>query len=215
MRRLLIVGAGGFGRETLDWLQELPTSARDWDHVAGFLDGNQKALDGIDCTHSVIATPEDYQPRANDRFICTVGASRRRLQICATLSDKGAIFTTIIQPGAVISSRAKIGVGCIIGAGASTSSNVIVGDHSYLLANVVVAHDCIIGRGCNVSPGAVLSGGCTLGDGVMIGINASLLPGARVGDHATVGAGSVVLRSVKSGATVMGVPAKQIGGFAP
>lgn len=215
MKRLLIVGAGGFGRETLDWLLEMPAAARDWDHIAGFIDNNLNALDGIDCTHPVIASLQDYQPTTNDRFICAVGTPRARLQVCAALQEKGAFFTTAIEPGAVISSRSNIGVGCIISSRATTGGKVSVGDHSYLLANVVVAHDCVIGRGCNLSPGAVLAGGCTVGDGVMIGINASLLPRARVGDHATIGAGSVVLRSVKPGTTVMGIPAKQIGGFVP
>lgn len=215
MRRLLIVGAGGFGRETLDWLLDMPAAARDWDHIAGFLDNNPYALDGINCTHSVIAALDGYQPDSSDRFLCTVGTPRKRLRICAALRAQGAIFVNAIEPGAMISSRSTIGAGCIVSARATTGGKVSVGEHSYLLANVVVAHDCVVGNGCNLSPGAVLAGGCTVGDGVMIGINASLLPGTRVGDHATVGAGSVVLRAVKPGATVMGVPAKQIGGFAP
>ncbi len=215
MNRLLIIGAGGFGRETLDWLTTTPPAARDWDQVAGFLDDNLQALDGIDCSHSVLASTQAYVPQPNDRFLCTVGTPRVRLALCAALRARGAVFTTVIHHFATVSTRARLGSGCIVGPGASASNNTVVGDDSYLLANVIVGHDSRIGLACNLSPGAVVSGGCTIGDGTMIGTNASLLPSARVGDFAVVGAGSVVLRSVPAGATVMGVPAKQISGFAP
>ena len=41
-----------------------------------------------------------------------------------------------------------------------------------------------------------------------MGSHASILPGGRVGDEAVVGAGSVVLKNVEPGSTVIGVPAK-------
>lgn len=215
MNRLIIIGAGAFGRETLDWLLELPPVARDWDCIAGFLDSNPQALDGIECSHPLLARLEDYQPQSGDRFLCTVGAPRTRLHLCESLQQRGAIFTSVIHRQALISARATLGTGCLIGPFTSVSNNTMVGDHSFVLANAVLAHDCRVGKACNLSPGVAVSGHCTIGDAVMLGANATLLPGAHVGDHATIGAGSVVLRSVKAGSTVLGVPAKQIGGFEP
>ena len=77
-----------------------------------------------------------------------------------------------------------------------------------------------IGDGCTLLHGVTL--GTTgdlentfdrhpkIGKNVLIGANASVLGNIRVGDNAKIGAGSVVLQPVPGGATVVGVPAKQV-----
>ncbi|MEG8053803.1 DapH/DapD/GlmU-related protein [Sphingomonas aerolata] len=47
-----------------------------------------------------------------------------------------------------------------------------------------------------------------IGRNVWIGGGALILPGITVGDNAIVGAGSVVTRDVRAGATVAGNPAR-------
>jgi maltose O-acetyltransferase len=47
-----------------------------------------------------------------------------------------------------------------------------------------------------------------IGQNVWIGGGALILPGVTVGDDAIIGAGSVVIRSVAAGATVVGNPAR-------
>lgn len=50
-----------------------------------------------------------------------------------------------------------------------------------------------------------------IGARAWIGANAVLLPGIRIGEEAVVGAGAVVTKDVASGATVVGIPARQCG----
>jgi serine O-acetyltransferase len=49
-----------------------------------------------------------------------------------------------------------------------------------------------------------------LGDFVVVGAGAKVLGGISLGDNVSVGANSVLLRSVPSGATVAGIPAREI-----
>jgi serine O-acetyltransferase len=51
----------------------------------------------------------------------------------------------------------------------------------------------------------------TIGNEVVIGTGAKILGNIRVGDHVKVGAGSVVVRSVPSHSTVVGVPGRVVG----
>lgn len=52
----------------------------------------------------------------------------------------------------------------------------------------------------------------TIGRNVWIGGGALILPGVQVGDDAIIGAGAVVTRDVRAGATVVGNPAREVGG---
>ena len=50
----------------------------------------------------------------------------------------------------------------------------------------------------------------TIGDNVFIGAGARVLGGIQVGDGAVIGANAVVIQDVPPGATVVGVPAREI-----
>jgi UDP-perosamine 4-acetyltransferase len=73
-----------------------------------------------------------------------------------------------------------------------------------------LGHESKIGRACVVNPGANISGGVTIGAGTLVGTGAQIRQYLEIGMGATVGAGAVVVKSVKAGCTVVGVPAKQM-----
>ena len=79
--------------------------------------------------------------------------------------------------------------------------------------DVKVGSDCRIHQG--VTLGSVRGLVPTLGDRVHIGASATILGGITVGDDAVIGAGSVVVRDVPDGATVVGVPAKPVRASEP
>ena len=56
------------------------------------------------------------------------------------------------------------------------------------------------------------TGEVVIGDRAMIGAKAVVLPGVQIGADAQVAANSLVTRDVPAGATVAGVPARQMGG---
>jgi serine O-acetyltransferase len=83
---------------------------------------------------------------------------------------------------------------------------------------VVIGETAKVGDRCLIYKG-VLLGGTSLertvrhpqiGDDVVIGSNACILGAIHVGDGARIGSGSVVVRPVPEGATVVGVPARVI-----
>jgi len=79
---------------------------------------------------------------------------------------------------------------------------------------VVINKRAKIGRYCRLHPGVtvgIANGGVpTIGDGVYVGPGAVVYGPIEIGRGAVIGANSVVGRSVPSGVTVAGAPARQI-----
>ena len=110
----------------------------------------------------------------------------------------------------VIAPDAVIEPGCMICAGAVVGTGARIGAHTILNTGCTVDHDCVVGPLCHVAPGANLAGTVTLGRGVFVGIGACVIQGRTLGDWATAGAGAAVIRDVPEGATVVGVPAREL-----
>lgn len=207
--KLIIVGAGGFGREVYSWAKDVEPSARDWE-IYGFLDDRTDALAGYHLPCSVIGSPTSHQPKSDERFVVAIGDVKTRRELVHVLSGRGARFTNIIHPSSVIGVNNQIGTGCVFCPHSTITSGTTVGNHVIFNIYSSVGHDAIIGDFCSLSGYATVTGYAELGDAVMMGTHSTVLPSCRVGADAVVGAGSVVMRDVKSGTTVFGTPAKKI-----
>ena len=208
-KKLIIVGAGGFGREMLAWAADVVESGTDW-YPAGFLDDNADALDSFDVDLPILGAADSYKPAADEVFVCAVGDPRIRLEIARSLQSRGAEFAKLIHPSAVIGDRVQLGIGFVACPQVCVTCDVTLGDFVALNVNVSIGHDAVLGDGCTLSGHCDVTGGVQLGKGVFMGTHSCIHPGIEVGDYARVGAGSVVMRAVPPNTTVLGVPAKKI-----
>ena len=77
--------------------------------------------------------------------------------------------------------------------------------------NASVGHHNRWGRFCRINPGAHTPlDSATWEKGVTIGMGAVVREGINVGRGGVVGAGSVVIKHVAEGETVVGIPAKPL-----
>jgi serine O-acetyltransferase len=127
---------------------------------------------------------------------------RKWLLLGRFVSHLGRLMTGIeIHPGAKIGRRLFIdhGMGVVVGETAE------IGDDVTLYQGVTLG-------GTSLHQGKRHP---TLADGVIVGSGAQILGGFTVGRDARVGANAVVLAEVPAGATVVGIPAKPVGGPRP
>jgi len=202
---LVIVGAGGFGRECLDIVEALNELGAGLD-MLGYVDdggGDEELLRrrGVACLGPVSSAPADVG------YVIAIGDGDARERIDRELTDRGVSPVVLVHPQATVGSDCRIGPGTVLNTGARVTTNITLGRHVQLHANSTVGHDATLEDHVSVFPGATISGSVTLERAVTVGTGANILPGIRVGARAFVGAGAVVTRDVEAGATVVGVPA--------
>lgn len=206
-RSLLIVGAGGFGREVLQYLRDAIRLQPGYT-VKGFLDDAPPDLEAFGLEVPVLGGTQRYDFEPADRAIIAVGEPSLRLAMAERLEACGARFVTLVHPLAYVSEAATLGVGCIVAPFASVGAHARLGDHTVLTFYASVGHDACIGRACGFSPHAVANGGAVLGDGVFLGAYAVVNPTRTVGARSKVAAGAVVYHPVPEDVLAVGNPAK-------
>jgi len=139
-----------------------------------------------------------------------IGDNRSRERVFGLIVSSGFEVLTVVHPSAVISPRAKLGVGTVVMALVAVNPDAEVGVGGILNTGCVVEHDCRVGAFAHLSPNGVLGGGVEIGDRSHLGLGAVVLPLVKVGSDVRVGAGAAVTKDVPPGATVVGVPARSI-----
>jgi sugar O-acyltransferase (sialic acid O-acetyltransferase NeuD family) len=228
MKNLIIIGAGGFGREVLTMAADNPCRGVDWE-IKGFLDNRPGILDGfiqdankvvqaMDFSeehrrryrrdYPVLGDPLTYEPQPDDVFLCALGAPADRIQYARPLLDKGAQFVRLVHPLASVSVFASIGLGSIIGAYVSLSPDCHIGQHVTITYGSVIGHDTHVGDWVEIGMHSLVSGNVHVDTAARIHPGSVISPGVRIGEHAVVAAGSVVFSKVKPHTTVLGNPAR-------
>jgi sugar O-acyltransferase (sialic acid O-acetyltransferase NeuD family) len=211
MQRVVLIGAGGHGREALDVVDALNGQRRRYEPL-GFIVENGFGAVGTMVNDLPILGGFDWlgEHAAEVVTICAVGAPELRLRLVEKARALGARFCTLVHPAATRTRHVSLGEGVLIAAGAAITNHVQIGHHVHVNLHCSISHDCVIGDFAYLAPGARATGRVTLGEGCYVGAGAVIADGRKVGAWSTVGAGAVVIADVPANATVVGVPARVI-----
>ena len=119
---MIIIGAGGFGRELLQWIKDINAVKPTWE-IAGFIDDNIHALDNIQCDYKIIGTISDWQPKEDEEFALALGSPKIKEKIAGMMKKRGAKFPAIIHPTAIVTPFSSFGEGLIMFPSAKLSVN--------------------------------------------------------------------------------------------
>lgn len=205
MYNIIIVGAGGFGREVYQWC----LFDQGGHTVKGFLAQNQNELNGFDIDAEILGHEKDYIIQENDRFIMAIGNVNIKEKVAKELKSKGAEFLTLIHPTAIISENSTIGEGVVICPHVIVTDSVSIDDFAMLNIYSSCGHDAKVGAYCILSPYATLNGGAVLEDKVFMATHSMVAGSKRVGSGSIIGAESLVLHDVPRNTKVLGISKKQ------
>lgn len=207
---LILIGAGGFARETIELVRAINREAPTWELI-GLLDDDPelrgKELLGIPVLGPCVAV-EEYREASVVACVASPQDPMRRLRLVARLGLRLERFATLVHPRATVADSATIGPGSVLHANCVLTADIELGWHVALMPAVVLTHDDTIEDGVTFGAGAKVSGGVTVEAGAYIGTGALLREHISVGAGAVVGMGAIVTKSVPCGETWYGSPAR-------
>ena len=211
MKSVVIVGAGGFGREVLEIFKDQNRVSTTWD-ILGFIDENKELHGKIVNGYPVLGGLDWVRKHNNDNLgcVCAIGICETRKRVVERLQEIGVNFYNAIHPSVIISEFVDLGQDVIICAGSILTVNIKIGDHVHVDTNCTIAHDAVIESYCRLGPGVRINGENHLGEGVYVGTGATFIQQVSVGTWSTIGAGSVVTEDIPEKVVALGVPTKII-----
>lgn len=208
MKEIVIVGAGGFGREVAWLVEEINTLSPEW-RLLGFLDDMAK---GSTVEGYPILGPIEHVAELGQHvyLTCAIGDSRLRKRLVDRLAESGRRFATLVHPGVMKSAYVSIGEGSTICAGTILTTNISIGKHCLLNLYCKVGHDSTLGDFTSCMPAVNIAGDVIIEQGCYFGLNACIINQKRVGEWSIIGAGAAVVKDIPARSLAVGVPARPI-----
>lgn len=206
--RLVIVGAGGHGREALTVARAVNRTHTRWSEIV-FVDDapTERTASRLVRLGAACIGGLDRLTEVGDEHVVAIGDPVVRRAVVERIGG-AAPAVELVDPSARIGDDVELGPGVMVFPGTVCTTNIRIGSHTHVNCGVIVSHDCRVGAMVSLSPGVRLNGGVTVEDGAFLGTGAVVLPGLTIGQGAVVAAGAVVIDDVAPAATVMGVPAR-------
>ena len=209
MKHLIIIGAGGMGRDVYWSAKGCIGYSEDFD-IKGFVDDDLSSQDGFEDYPPLLGTINDYQIEEDDVFTCSVGNVKTKSIVCEKLKSRGAKFYTLINKTAVVHEHTILADGCYVGEFALIGTEAKIGENCLIQAYSIIGHDCKIGNYVRIDTHSVIIGGVEIHNRATVHTAAVVSHKVEVGEDATIAACSFVIKNVKAGTTVMGNPAKRL-----
>lgn len=209
--RLMIGGAGGFGRETIELVLAL-AKAGERIEVLGVLDDDTSCHGTVMHGVNILGSLEKIHDYPNAKLVVTIGNpgnySQRR-EIVNRLAMADHRYAVLIHPTVSKGASVSIGAGTVIHAQAVLTADVRVGRHVVVMPSVVLTHDNVIDDFSTLASGAMLAGGVHINAGAYIGAGSLIREGIQIGEGSMIGMGSVVTKNVPAGEVWFGSPARR------
>ena len=146
MKKLLILGAGGYGKTIADLAAQLGTY-----ETISYLDDNKTGT-------NILGKCSDYPKFLGEEMEMypAFGNNAIRMQWLARLLEAGAVVPTLVHPRAYVSPEASLGVGSMVLPMAVVNTDTTVAMGCIINIGALLDHDCIVEDGAHLAPGAVV-----------------------------------------------------------
>lgn len=206
MKDIVIIGAGGMGRETAWLIEQINQVEEKW-NILGYLDDNENVLGKILNGYKVLGKIEilDNLP-SETNVVIAIGNGKIREKIIERLGERE--YPILIHPNVNIAKSSEIGEGTIICSGALISIETKIGKFCFINFSSILGHDVILDDYVSVYAGVILAGNVKIGKRVSLGSGSVIYPGKNIESDSVIGLNTAVMKNIKEGKVALGVPAE-------
>ena len=211
MQNIVILGAGGFGREVLDIIIAQNKVSERW-KILGFVDEDPELKGKVLNGYPVLGSFDWFSKidLKEIMVVCAIGDNISKKKVVEKAKGLGLTFANVVHPSVIMTEFVTLGEGVIICAGCILTNQITIGNHVIINLDVTIGHDSIIEDFCTLSPGVHISGRNKIGEGANVGTGAVTIQGIVIGRWSIIGAGAVVAQDIPDKVVAVGVPAKPI-----
>lgn len=193
MKNLIIVGAGGFAKELLGYINHDKSKDLLQDiNLKGILVDYKEHYENLNEPLEYLGKIREYEIQENDIFMIAIGENPGRNIIIDYFESQNAKFFSYIHSSCYVNSSSKIGEGLIMAPFCIINANVNLGKHALINSYSGIGHDCIIGNRLIQYPYAAINGNCTIGNNLTMGTKATIFPKVTMGNNCTITSHSYV-----------------------
>ncbi|WP_417873721.1 acetyltransferase [Xanthomarina gelatinilytica] len=210
MKDIVIIGAGGFGREIKVLIDDINKIRPTFNFLGFYDDGIEQGtlINGFKVLGDIAAV---NAVSSSIQVVIAIGAPNIKRKVIEQLENSNIEYPVLIHPSVICSDDfVSIGKGSIICAGNILTCNIEIQDFVILNLMCTVGHDTIIKKYASFMPSVNISGEVIIHEGVYVGTGAKIINQLEIGENTIVGAGAVVSKSLPPNCTAVGIPAKII-----
>jgi sugar O-acyltransferase (sialic acid O-acetyltransferase NeuD family) len=210
MKKTVIFGAGGFGREVKMLLDQIALTKNEFNFYGYYDDGLDKGTQINN--HKVLGNLKDLSEIEEEiNVIIAIASPDLKIKVVKVLNKSNFNFPKVIHPNVLIGSEfVSIGRGTIVCAGCIITCNIEIEEFVILNLMCTVGHNTIIKSYSSFMPSVNISGEVLINEKVYVGTGAKIINQIEIGKNTIVGAGAVVSKSLPDNCTAVGIPAKPI-----
>ena len=208
MKKIVIIGAGGFGRE-VEWLIERINENNPTWELIGYVDDNVEIGKKVG-NSKVICNTKELLSHSDLSVAIAIGNSKIREKMFDKIKSNTRLsFPNLIDP-TVICGNNKFGMGNIICARTILTVNIELGDFNIINLNCTLGHDDIIHNFITIYPNVNVSGNVTIENRVEIGTGTQIIQQKNICSDVVIGASAFIVKDITETGTYIGIPAKKL-----
>jgi sugar O-acyltransferase (sialic acid O-acetyltransferase NeuD family) len=206
MKKLVIIGAGGLGREVAQYVQEINAY-----ELLGYIDEDETKL-GLEYNQiKVLGNMETLAELAKKQEIyvfCAIAKPSIKHKMQTKLMSIGCKTINIIHPTAYLTPSVTLGTNVLIGPMCVLTTNITIGSFVHINPQCGIGHDTVIADYATLYWAVNTGGFVQVGCDAELGSKTFIKQGVILAENVVSAAGAVIVKDVPPNVTVKGVPAR-------